>query len=114
MADATIKDIDVAELFDCYTFVVLRQLEILRVCGDGEAGAYVDEGNIELDGALPVNTHGGLLSQGHLAGMNHVVEAVRQLRREAGDAQAANPELALVTGFGGSMAGLGSALILGR
>ncbi len=116
MAGLGPKDIDVAELYDCFTPVVLIELEDLGFCAKGEAGAFVEGGGIGLKGEIPANTHGGLLSHchpGNPGSMFALTEAVQQLRHAAGERQVANAETALVHAQGGTMSSH-CTLILGR
>jgi acetyl-CoA acetyltransferase len=116
MAGVSPVDIDAAELYDCFTITVIAELEDLGFCKKGEGGRFVEGGRIRLGGELPVTTHGGLLSAVHpglAGGMFHVVEAVRQLRGEAGSRQVKEAELVLAHGNGGII-GLHCTLILGK
>lgn len=111
-AGLTPNDVDVAEIYDCFTATVLLSLEGFGFVGPGEAGPYVTEpDSFTLGGRMPINTHGGLLSEGYLHGLNHVTEATLQLRGACGSRQVPDAETALVTA--GAMA-TGSALLLGR
>jgi acetyl-CoA acetyltransferase len=112
IAGLTPASVDFAELYDCFTPVVLMTLEDYGVCGKGEGGAFVEGGRIELGGELPVNTHGGLLSQAHIGGMLHITEAVTQLRHQAGARQADGAKVGVVSGQCGEL-GIHVTLILG-
>lgn len=104
MAGLGPKDIDVAEVYDCFTPVVIIELEDLGFCPKGEGGRFVEGGRIELGGELPINTHGGLLSHchpGHPGSIFSVTEAVRQLRGECGPRQVRGAKIAMVHAQGG-------------
>ena len=104
-------DVQVAEIYDCFSSTVLMGLEGLGLCERGESGAFVKSGATALDGRLPTNTHGGLLAEGYLHGMNTVAEAVLQVQGRGGPRQAPNHDVAVVTS-GALMDG--SALVLTR
>jgi acetyl-CoA acetyltransferase len=113
MAGLGPKDIDFAQIYDCFTYMVLVQLEDYGFCAKGEGGAFVESGALRLNGALPTNTSGGQLSEAHVEGMLQVVEGVRQLQGKYGpDRQVPNAEIGLVSGHGGNTV-CESTLILG-
>ena len=100
-------DVDVALLYDGFTFNAVSWLEALGFCGLGEAMDWLDKGRrIALDGDLPVNPHGGQLSEGRTHGFGFIYEAMVQLRHDAGDRQVANAQTAVVTSGGGTPSGV--------
>lgn len=107
------KDVDVAAIYDAFTYLPIVFLEDLGFCKKGEGGPFIESGSTKLDGSLPVNTHGGALSytQPGMHGVFLVIEAVRQLRGEAEDRQIDKPEVALVHGNGGVLAHQSTAIL---
>jgi len=105
--ELTPVDIDIAELYDGFTFLTFAWLEALGICAEGEAGPFVDGGKrIALAGELPLNTYGGQLSAGRMHGYWVLHEACLQLRGQAGDRQVHDrPEVAVVSAGGGPIAG---------
>ncbi|MCB1744345.1 MAG: hypothetical protein KDK91_28510 [Gammaproteobacteria bacterium] len=111
-ADAGVgpEDINLAQLYDCFTYSVIVQLEDFGFCAKGEGGPFCAEGRIAIGRELPVNTNGGLLSEAYIHGLNGVFELVEQLRGDAGARQVKNAEIGLATAGGASPNG--SAVIL--
>jgi len=105
MAGITLKDVDVAQFYDAFTPFILTQLESYGVCGKGEAGHFVAEGNIKPDGVFPCNTSGTEHSWSYLMGFTHLTEGIRQMRGEAGACQIKDAEVCMVTGMGVSSSG---------
>jgi acetyl-CoA acetyltransferase len=101
MAGISLRDIDVVELYDCYTFTVIVTLEDYGFCAKGEGGAFAAEHHTGPGGKLALNTGGGQLSSFYMWGMTPVSEAVIQLRGQGGARQVAKHDLALVSGNGG-------------
>jgi len=101
MAGVGLADIDVVELYDCYTYTVMITLEDYGFCAKGEGGPFVASGVLGPDGRLPLNTGGGELSGYYLWGMTPLSEAVIQARGHGGERQVAAHDLVLVSGNGG-------------
>jgi acetyl-CoA acetyltransferase len=110
------EDVDVAELYDPFSFEIIRQLEAFGFCGDGEGGAFVEEGHVDPGGRLPITTDGGTMSFSH-AGLNvqmlqRVIRGVQQLRGDCVSAQVQGAEVALCSN-GGSGALFNDVMLLG-
>ena len=114
-AGVTPADVDVCELYDAFTSMLLLTLEGLGFCKKGEGGGFVEDGKLRVGGDLPTNTDGGGLSHCHpgMRGMFLLVEGVRQLRGEAGARQVQGAEICCVNGTGGWMSSA-STVILGK
>ncbi|MFV0307736.1 MAG: thiolase family protein [Desertimonas sp.] len=116
MAGVASDEIDVAEVYDCFTITVILTLEDAGFCPKGGGGAFVEGADFGPASALPVNTNGGQLCMGQAGiagGATHVLQAVRQLRHAAGDVQVPGCETAFVNGNGG-LFGEQCSLVLGR
>jgi acetyl-CoA acetyltransferase len=114
MAGLGPEDVDTAQIYDCFTYMVLTQLEDYGFCKKGEGGPFVSSGALRMGGRLPTNTSGGQLSEAHVEGMLQIVEGVRQVRQTyPPERQIEDAEIALVSGHGGNQV-CHSTLILGR
>lgn len=101
MAGVTIADLDVVQLYDCYTYTVLVSLEDYGFCAKGEGGDFAESGVLGPKGSLKLNTGGGQLSSFYMWGMTPLSEAIIQVRGQGGARQVEDCELALVSGNGG-------------
>ena len=101
----TPADVDVAGLYDGFSFLELCWLEDAGFCKKGEGGPFAASGALDLGGALPTNTHGGNLSEGRSHGMGHILEVVQQLRGGCGDRQVADARVGFAGNGGGPIAG---------
>ncbi|MBV1918257.1 MAG: hypothetical protein KUG65_09390, partial [Sphingomonadaceae bacterium] len=107
-------DIDVAGLYDCFAVTVARNLEEMGFCKLGEGADYMAQGHLWLDGKMPSNTDGGLMSNSHNGNPSglHTIEVVRQLRGECGDRQVKDPKIGVTLAQGWSVHGLAGTLVL--
>ena len=101
------RDIDVAMLYENFSPIVFYQLEALGFCGRGEAKDFIADGNIDLDGVLPVNTNGGLLGEAYIHGLNNIIEGVRQVRGTAANQVADVDHVLVAAGHSGLVLGHG-------
>jgi acetyl-CoA acetyltransferase len=114
MAGLGPQDVDTAQIYDCFTYMVLTQLEDYGFCKKGEGGAFVASGALRMGGRLPTNTSGGQLSEAHAEGVLQIVEGARQMRHTyPAHRQVKDAEIALISGHGGNQV-CHSTLILGR
>jgi acetyl-CoA acetyltransferase len=114
MAGLGPDDVDTAQIYDCFTYMVLTQLEDYGFCKKGEGGDFVQSGALRMDGRLPTNTSGGQLSEAHAEGVLQIVEGARQMRRTyPAERQVKDAEIVLISGHGGNQV-CHSTLILGR
>jgi len=113
MAGVGHSDIDLAMIYDSFTYTVLVTLEALGFCKPGEGPEFVANQRTAPGGDFPMNTSGGGLSYTHsgMYGMFLVLEAVRQLRGETGERQVKSPKLALINGTGGYLSSAGTAIL---
>lgn len=107
-AGVGLGDVDVAQIYDCFSVAVLLAIEGFGFCPRGEGGAFIADGNLRLDGAIPTNTAGGELAWSYQQGFTPLVEGIRQLRGLSGATQVAGAETALVSGHGGIAAEVGN------
>lgn len=114
MAGLGPKDVSTAQIYDCFTYMVMAQLEDYGFCKKGEGGPFARSGALRMGGVLPTNTSGGQLSEAHVEGMLQIVEGARQLQGiYSADRQVKDAEIALISGHGGNQV-CHSTLILGR
>jgi acetyl-CoA C-acetyltransferase len=112
-----IKDVDVAEIYDNYSYKELQHCEALGLCGQGRGGAMIEEGYTELEGSLPVNPSGGLIGEGNAVGTSgliRVANAANQIRGEAGECQVPNAEIAVAQAWSGIPTYSGGVLVLSK
>jgi acetyl-CoA acetyltransferase len=98
-------DVDTAHLYDGFSVITFEWLEALGFCGKGESGPFVEDGNTKLDGTLPLNTDGGATNFGRRHGANFCIEAVRQIRGQAGDRQVPGAEVSVWSNAVGCFSG---------
>jgi acetyl-CoA acetyltransferase len=116
MAGIAPGDVDMVQLYDCYTITALLTIEDSGFCGTGEGMAFVAAHDLSYRGDFPCNTHGGQLGMGQTGlsgGTSHVIEGVRQVQGRAGERQLARHDVAYVTGTGGVMSEQAAVVLTG-